>query len=79
MEIVMTVRCVLLTAVALAATAPALAQRLEQNVEAQPAAVKRTLLAELAAGMRELIEAFVPEISLPAIELPLPTFDADPR
>jgi hypothetical protein len=37
------------------------------------------LLAELAAGMRELIEAVVPEISLPAIELPLPTFDADPR
>jgi hypothetical protein len=29
--------------------------------------------------MRELIEAVVPEISLPRIELPLPTLDADRR
>lgn len=75
----MTVRCILLTAVALAATAQALAQELEQRVEPQAAAAKRTLLAGLAEGMRELIEAAVPEISLPAIELPLPTFDVDRR
>jgi hypothetical protein len=84
MEIVMTVRSILLAAVALAATAPALSQGFEQTAEPQPAAAKRTLLAELAESMRELIEAVVPEISLPAIslpaiELPLPTLDADRR
>lgn len=76
----MKIRSVLATAVALAATSAALAQALGQNVaEPQTATVERTLLAELAAGMRELIEAVVPEISLPAVELKLPRFDVDRR
>lgn len=76
----MKIRSILPAAFALAATSAAFAQALEQKVaEPQTAILERTLLAELAAGMRELIEAVVPEISLPAVELKLPTFDVDRR
>ena len=44
----------------------------------QPAAREQTLLENLANGMRELLRAAAPEISLPAIELKLPTLDREP-
>jgi hypothetical protein len=34
------------------------------------------LLAEVTAGMREILRAVTPEISLPTIEIKLPTLDA---
>ena len=39
---------------------------------------EQTLLEELAAGMRELLRAAAPEISLPTIELKLPPLDRAP-
>ena len=47
-----------------------------QPVELQPAAREQTLVEELAAGMREIIRAVTPEISLPSIEVKLPSLDA---
>ena len=43
--------------------------------EPQPAAREQTLLDEIAAGMRETLRAVAPEISLPALEVKLPTLD----
>ena len=76
----MTTRYVLLAAVALATSSATLGQALDRTTAKPPAtASEQTLLVELANGMRELIEAVVPEISLPAIELKLPTLDVDLR
>lgn len=42
--------------------------------EPHPAPRAQTLLDEVAAGMREILRAVSPEISLPAIEVKLPAF-----
>jgi hypothetical protein len=39
----------------------------------------QTLVQDLAAGAREILRAVTPEISLPAVELKLPTLDARGR
>jgi hypothetical protein len=44
--------------------------------QSQPAPRGPTLLAEVTAGMREILRAVTPEISLPTIEIKLPTLDA---
>ena len=76
----MTIRYTLLAAIALAASSATLGQALDRKTAEPPApASEQTLLVELANGMRELIEAVVPEISLPAIELKLPTLDTNLR
>jgi hypothetical protein len=77
----MTTRSLLL-AVTLATSSAAFGQTLERPTTAatrETPAREQTLLVELVNGMRELIEAVVPEISLPAIELKLPTLDIDRR
>ena len=45
----------------------------------QPAPREQTLLEEVAAGMREVLRAVTPEISLPKLEIKLPTLDRAPR
>ena len=45
---------------------------------AQPAFASRgqTLIQDLAAGMRDVLRAVVPEIALPALDVKLPSLDA---
>ncbi len=70
----MNARSFALTAAALIAISPALAETPKRPaVEPRPAVREQTLLDELAAGMREIVVAVVPEISLPKLELKLPT------
>ena len=76
----MKARSIALTAVALLATSAAFADAPEQNSqEPQPAVREQTLLENLANGMRELLRAVAPEISLPAVELKLPSLDLERR
>jgi hypothetical protein len=42
----------------------------------RPAPRAQSLVHEIAAGMREVLRAATPEISLPALEVKLPTLDA---
>jgi hypothetical protein len=47
---------------------------------AQPAPVRaQTLIEDLAAGMREVLRAVTPQVSLPAIEIKLPTIEGAAR
>ena len=70
----MNVRSFALAAAALIAISPAFADAPKAApAEAQPAVREQTVLAEVAAGMREVLRAVVPEISLPALDLKLPT------
>lgn len=76
----MKIRSLLLTALALLSTSAAFANAPEQKSrEPQPAAREQPLLENLANGMRELLRAAVPEISLPTIELKLPALDPSRR
>ena len=76
----MTIRSIALTALALLSTSAAFADAPEQRSPAsQPAAREQTLLENLADGMRELLRAAAPEISLPTIELKLPALDLSRR
>jgi hypothetical protein len=74
----MKARSLVFTAVALLATSAALADAPEQSArESQPRGPKQTLLENLADGMRELLRAVAPEISLPQLELELPSLDLE--
>ena len=76
----MKIRSIALTTVALLSTSAAFADAPEQKPrEPQPVASEQTLLENLANGMRELLRAAAPEISLPSIELKLPALDPSRR
>jgi hypothetical protein len=69
-----------LTAVALLATSAAFADAPERHApSSQSTARAQTVLADLGNGMRELLRAVVPEISLPSIELKLPKLEVERR
>jgi hypothetical protein len=72
----MKIRLIAIAAVAAVATSAALANA-PSPVAAEPQTAPRpqTLVRELAAGMREVLRAVTPEISLPAVEVKLPTLD----
>ena len=72
----MNARSFALAAVALIAISPAFADTPKAAPpEAQPAVSAQTVLEEITAGMRGVLRAVVPEISLPALELKLPALD----
>jgi hypothetical protein len=69
-------RSIAIAVVAVLATSAAFAGAPALKVAApQPAPRAQTLLEDVAAGMREVLRAVTPEISLPAVELKLPTLD----
>jgi hypothetical protein len=72
----MNIRSISVAAVAVLAASAAFA-RAPESAPAEPQAALRvqTLIEELAAGMREVLRAVAPEISLPAIEIKLPKLD----
>jgi hypothetical protein len=72
----MKIRSIALAAVALTAISAAFAAPPEsQRAPQQPVDTTSTLLTELAASMRDLLRAVAPEITLPALEVKLPTLD----
>jgi hypothetical protein len=76
----MNVRSFTLAAVTLIAISPAFADAPKAApADPRPAVREQTVLEELAAGMREILRAVVPEISLPALEIKLPTLNGDVR
>jgi hypothetical protein len=76
----MNVRSIAFAAVALIATSTVLAEAAKQPAqEARPAVREQTLAENVAAGMREILRAVTPEISLPKVEIRLPTLDAAAR
>ena len=72
----MNARYLAFAAVALVAISSVSAEG-SKSAPTQPQRVARehTVIEELAAGMREVLRAVVPDISLPALELKLPTLD----
>ena len=70
----MKIRFIAIAAVAALTTSAALANA-PSPVVAVPAARTQTLVRELAAAMREVLRTVTPEISLPAVEVKLPTID----
>lgn len=76
----MKIRSIALSAIALTAISAAFAGTPESQRAPQPtAAGNSTLLTEIAASMRDLLRAVTPEISLPALEVKLPTLEPRPR
>jgi hypothetical protein len=76
----MKTRSLALMAIALSTASAALAEAPERKpATPEPAAYEQTLLADLAGGMRDLLRAVVPEISLPAVELKLPRLHGEGR
>ncbi|HUQ52872.1 MAG TPA: hypothetical protein VM692_11670 [Gammaproteobacteria bacterium] len=75
----MQIRSLAIASLALLAASAALAGESAPKVAQPPAAPRQTLVAEVTAGMRELLRAVTPEISLPALEVKLPTLDAQRR
>ena len=72
----MNARSFVLAAFAFVAMAPAFAEAPKRApVEPQRVSREHTVIKELAAGMREVLRAVVPDISLPALELKLPALD----
>jgi hypothetical protein len=76
----MNLRNLCLATVAFAALSPALATpadsaALEEARDKAPA--EATLAEEIVASMRDLLDAVTPEISLPAVEIDLPTLLID--
>lgn len=73
----MNIRSIALAIVTVLATSAALAEApARKPVEPQPVPREQTLVEEITAGMRDMLRAVTPEISLPAIEVKLPTLDA---
>ncbi len=70
----MKIRFIAIAAVAALTTSAALANA-PSPVVAEPAPRAQTLVRELAAAMREVLRTVTPEISLPAVEVKLPTID----
>jgi hypothetical protein len=76
----MNVRSIVFASLAVLAASAAIAEapKSSQSVaKTQPEAVAReqTLLEEVAAGMREILRAATPDISLPALTIELPSLD----
>lgn len=72
--IAIAVVAVLSTSAAFAGSAPAV-----KAVEGQPAPRAQTLLEDIAAGMRQVLRSVTPEVSLPKIEITLPTLQGAAR
>ena len=73
----MKIRSIALAIVATLATSAVLAEGpARKPAEAQAAPREQTLVQEISAGMRDILRAVTPEISLPTIEVKLPTLDA---
>lgn len=78
----MKTRFIAFAAAALFATSAALAAApapAPKVAEPQPVPREHTLVEELARGAREILSAAVPEISLPKVDLKLPTQRGDAR
>jgi hypothetical protein len=76
----MKIRSLAIAAVAVLASSGALAEAAAPTkAEPQPARRAETLLAEVTAGMRDILRAVTPEISLPSLDVKLPTLDARRR
>jgi hypothetical protein len=71
----MNIRSIVVAAVAFAAVSAAYADEPAPKPAKTEAPRVETALAELTAGMREVLRAVTPEISLPALELKLPKLD----
>jgi hypothetical protein len=76
----MNVRSIVFASLAVLAVSAAIAEAPQSSqsvAKIQPEAVAReqTLLEEVAAGMREILRAATPDISLPALTIELPTLD----
>jgi hypothetical protein len=63
----------------LAVSSASAAATATKAAEPQPAPRAQTLLDELAAGMRDVLRAVTPEVSLPKLEIKLPPLDRAPR
>ena len=73
----MKIQSIAIAAVACLAASAALAGEPAPKVaQPQPAPRGQTLLAEVTAGMRDMLRTVAPEISLPTIDVKLPTLDA---
>jgi hypothetical protein len=73
----MKIRSIAVAAVALAATSLAFAgEAALKPAQLEPAPRGQTLLEDLAAGMRDVLRAVVPEITLPELDVKLPSLDA---
>ena len=76
----MNARSFALAALTLVAISPAFAEAPKRPAaEPRPAVREQTLLEDLAAGMREIVVAAAPEISLPKLELMLPKLERAAR
>jgi hypothetical protein len=76
----MKIRSIAVAALAVAATSLAFAgEPTQKPAQPQPAPRGQTVLEELAAGMRDVLRAVVPEIALPQIDLQLPVLDSRSR
>jgi hypothetical protein len=72
----MKIRSIALAIVTVLATSAALAEGPAPKAEPKPVPREQTLVEEISVGMREILRAVTPEISLPTIEVKLPTLDA---
>ncbi len=74
----MKIRSLAVAAVAVFATYSAFAAAPAPKPEPQPTPRAPTLLEDLATGMREVLRAVTPEVSLPKLEIKLPPLDRAP-
>ena len=73
----MKIKSIALSIVAALATSAALAETAAPKAaEPQPAPREQTLVEDISAGMRDILRAVTPEISLPTLEVKLPALDA---
>ena len=73
-------RSIVFAALVLVATSAAAAEAPQPAAaEQRSTAREQTVLKDVAEGMRELLRAVTPEISLPKLEIKLPTLDAYAR
>jgi hypothetical protein len=73
----MNIRSIAIATVAVLAASAAFARAPEPaSAQLQGTPRVQVLIEELAAGMREVLRAVTPEVSLPAVEIKLPKLDA---
>ena len=73
----MKIRSFAVAAVALLATSLVFAgEAALKPAQPEPASRAQTLLDDLAAGMRDVLRAVVPEIAMPELDVKLPSLDA---
>jgi hypothetical protein len=75
----MKIRSIALAAVAVLATSSTFAAASAPRAEPPPAPRAKQLVEELASGMREVLRAVTPEVSLPKLEITLPSLDLGSR